>query len=224
MIRILIADDQTLLRDGLQTILGLENDLEVVGTAGNGLEAWEVAKAVRPDLVLMDIKMPVMDGIEGMKRIKRDFPQTVVLMLTSFAEDRWIVDAMAGGADGFLLKDMPGDRIVRHVREAMGGHVMLPAPIAAKLAARLSTLACPYDADAFDAFELRSRGLTLTERERKIALLMIEGLTNKQIAASAFMSEGTVRNYVSVMYNKLGTNDRQAAVARLKELLSKRAP
>jgi len=218
MIRIMIADDQTLLRDGLQTILNLEDDIEVIAVASDGLEALEAVSAHQPDLILMDIKMPRLDGIEGMKRIKRDFPRTVVLMLTTFAEDKFIVDAMAGGADGFLLKDMPGDRIVQVVREAMNGHVMMPAPIAAKLAARLTTLA-DVEGEAFDEEELRKQGLTFTDRERNIILLMTEGYTNKQIARTMFMSEGTVRNYVSNIYNKIGTNERQTAIVILKELL-----
>ncbi|MBB3112237.1 DNA-binding NarL/FixJ family response regulator [Paenibacillus phyllosphaerae] len=218
MIHVLIADDQRLLLDGLQTIIQLEEDMEVVGIPENGLLAYEAVASLKPDIVLMDIKMPVMDGIEAMKLIKRDFPATIVLMLTTFAEDKFIVDAMAGGADGFLLKDMSADKVVRTIREALLGQLMLPAPIAAKLAARLSALS-PAGSDAFDERELKRSGLVLTERERKIILLMIEGYTNKQISVTLFMSEGTVRNYISVIYNKIGTNDRKAAIALLKELL-----
>jgi DNA-binding NarL/FixJ family response regulator len=222
MISLLIADDQTLLRDGLQTILNLEDDLNVVKVVGNGLEAYEAVGELRPDVVLMDIKMPILDGIEGMKRIKRDYPSTIVLMLTTFAEDKFIVDAMAGGADGFLLKDMPGDRIIQVVRDAVDGHVILPGAIAAKLAARLSAFN-PAAADTFDEKALKHARLTFTERERKIIILMLEGHTNKQIAGTMFMSEGTVRNYISVIYNKIGTNDRQEAIALLKELILKDA-
>ncbi|PYI50874.1 response regulator transcription factor [Paenibacillus flagellatus] len=218
MIRILIADDQTLLREGLQTILNLETDMSVVASAENGLEALEAVARHRPTLVLMDIKMPVMDGIESMKRIKKDYPDTVVLMLTTFAEDKFIVNAMAGGANGFLLKDMPSDKIVQTVREAVNGDLIMPAPIAAKLASRLATLS-DESSDAFDEEELKRQGLKLTERERKIILLMLEGHTNKQISGALFMSEGTVRNYISVIYNKIGTSERQAAIAKLKELL-----
>ncbi|MFD2615385.1 response regulator [Paenibacillus gansuensis] len=223
VIRVLIADDQTLLREGLQTILSLEDDLEVVATVENGLEAFESAAALRPDLILMDIKMPILDGIESMKRIKRDLPNTAVLMLTTFAEDKFIVDAMAGGADGFLLKDMPSDKIVHSVREAMTGNLLLPGPIASKLAARLSVMS-PVGSDAFDEHALNEHRLKFTERERKIILLMIDGYNNKQIAGALFMSEGTVRNYISVIYNKIATNDRQAAIVKLKELLLKDAP
>ncbi|MBO9607763.1 MAG: response regulator transcription factor [Paenibacillaceae bacterium] len=218
MHRIIIADDQRLLRDGLQTILNLEDDMEVVSVAQDGQEACRVVRELRPDIVLMDIKMPIMDGIEAMRRIKRDVPGTVVLMLTTFAEDKFIVDAMSGGADGFLLKDMPAEKVVQTVRDAMAGQLMLPAPIAAKLAARLAAFV-PSGADTFDDAKIKSHGLVFTERERKIILLLIDGYSNKQIAAALFMTEGTVRNYVSVIYNKIGTNDRQAAIVLLKELL-----
>ena len=218
MISIIIADDQRLLREGLQTILQAEDDLDIAGTYENGLEALQAAKALKPNVVLMDIKMPVMDGIEAMKRIKREVPGTAVLMLTTFAEDRFIVDAMAGGADGFLLKDMPARQIVQTIYQAMDGGVMLPAAIANRLAARVSVLS-DERADALDENKIRAAGFAFTERERKIIMLMLEGYTNRQISSSLFMSEGTVRNYVSVIYNKLGTSDRQDAVALLKGLL-----
>ena len=218
MISIIIADDQRLLREGLQTILQAEDDLDIAGTYENGLEALQAAKALKPNVVLMDIKMPVMDGIEAMKRIKREVPGTAVLMLTTFAEDRFIVDAMAGGADGFLLKDMPARQIVQTIYQAMDGGVMLPAAIANRLAARVSVLS-DERANALDENKIRAAGFAFTERERKIIMLMLEGYTNRQISSSLFMSEGTVRNYVSVIYNKLGTSDRQDAVALLKGLL-----
>lgn len=218
MIKVMIVDDQRLLREGLQTILQSEDGLEIIGLYENGLESVQAAKGVKPDVVLMDIKMPVMDGIEAMKNIKRQVPGTIVLMLTTFAEDRFIVDAMAGGADGFLLKDMPSKQIVQTIHESMNGGVMLPVPIASKLAARIAVLS-DNRADAFDENKLKAGGYAFTERERKIILLMIEGFANRQISSSLFMSEGTVRNYISVIYNKLGTSDRQAAITLLNGLL-----
>ncbi len=218
MISIIIADDQRLLREGLQTILQAEDDLDIVGLCENGLEALQLAKACRPDVVLMDIKMPVMDGIEALKQIKRELPDTIVLMLTTFAEDRFIVDAMASGANGFLLKDMHSRLIVKTIHEAMSGDVILPAQIASRLAAKLSVLSDEW-ADTLDETKIKKSGYAFTERERKIIVLMIEGYTNRQISSTLFMSEGTVRNYVSVIYNKLGTSDRQQAIAILKDLL-----
>jgi DNA-binding NarL/FixJ family response regulator len=220
MISIIIADDQRLLREGLQTILQAEEGLMITGLCENGLEALRMAKECRPDVVLMDIKMPVMDGIEAMKQIKRELPGTIVLMLTTFAEDRFIVNAMAGGANGFLLKDMPSKLIVQTIREAMNGDVILPAQIASRLASRLSVLS-DEQADSLDETKLKEGGYAFTERERKIIILIIEGYTNRQISSTLFMSEGTVRNYVSVIYNKLGTSDRQHAISILKDLLLK---
>ncbi|MEK0317018.1 response regulator transcription factor [Cohnella sp. 56] len=215
MVRIVIADDQRLMREGLQTILQLEDDMEIVGTAENGKEAYEAVGVHRPHIVLMDIKMPLMDGIESMKLIKRDYPKTIVLILTTFAEDKYIVNAMAGGANGFLLKDIAAERVVQTVREAMEGELLLPPAVAAKLASRINA----SDSYDFDEAKLRRMGLFFTDRERKIILLLIEGYSNKQIAVTLFMSEGTVRNYVSVIYSKIGTNDRRAAVGIMKELL-----
>ena len=151
MIHVVIVDDQTLLREGLQTIINLEEDMRTVGLASNGREAIEVTAATKPDVVLMDIKMPVLNGIDGMRRIKEQDPGTLVLMLTTFLEDDLIVEAMANGADGFLLKDMAGDQIVQTIREAKRGHLIMLAPIAAKLAARVkraSGWARPSDASA----------------------------------------------------------------------------
>ncbi|MFC4597411.1 response regulator [Cohnella hongkongensis] len=218
MISIIIVDDQRLLREGLQTILQSEDGFEIVAMCANGKEALQAVKEHKPNVVLMDIKMSGIDGIDAMKRIKKEHPDTVVLMLTTFAEDRFIVDAMAGGADGFLLKDMSSRIIVQTIRDAMNGEVILPAPIASKLAAKLSVLS-DGKADAFDENKLRESGYSFTVRERKIIELMIEGYTNRQISSSLFMGEGTVRNYISIIYNKIGTNDRQAAISILKDLL-----
>lgn len=220
MISIIIVDDERLLREGLQMLLQSEEGLEIVAICASGKEALQAIKEHKPNVVLMDIKMSEMDGIEAMKRIKKEYPHTVVLMLTTFAEDRFIVDAMAGGADGFLLKDLSAKVIVQTIRDAMNGELMLSTPIASKLAAKRSVM---YDgsADIFDENKLRESGYTFTVRERNIVELMIEGYTNRQIASTLLMGEGTVRNYISVIYNKIGTNDRQAAISILKDMLLK---
>lgn len=218
MIRVLIVDDQTLLREGLQTIINLEDDMQTVGLAANGLEAVELTAITKPDLVLMDIKMPLLNGIEGMKRIKAEFPGTLVLMLTTFLEDSLIIEAMANGADGFLLKDMAGDQIVQTIREATKGHLILPAAIAAKLTARL-THWNHTELGPFHEQTLEQEGLFFNEKEREIILLLVQEKLNKQIASTLYMSEGTIRNYISVIYNKIGTNDRATAITRLKEFL-----
>lgn len=219
MIRVLIVDDQTLLREGLQTIINLEEDMLTVGQASNGIEAIEETEASNPDIVLMDIKMPVLNGIDGMKRIKEQFPDTIVLMLTTFLEDELIVEAMANGADGFLLKDMAGDQIVQTIREATRGHLIMLAPIAAKLAARVKTMNLRKPGAPWNEQLLEKAGICFNEKERQIILLMIQDKSNKQISAALFMSEGTVRNYVSAIYGKIGTKERTASIQRLKEFL-----
>jgi DNA-binding NarL/FixJ family response regulator len=224
-IKIIIADDQTLMRDGLQTIVQLEDDMTVAATAENGAEAYELTRVHQPHLVLMDIRMPVMDGIESTRLIRQQFPKTLVLVLTTFADDDYIVDALVNGASGFLLKDMPGDKLLQAIRDAHKGELMMSAPIAAKLAGRISSLAGKQTAhishretgSPSSVFE-RPAALKFTEREKNVVALMMEGMTNREIAGKLFMSEGTVKNYISAIYDKIGTNDRTQAVLWLKSM------
>ncbi|MCP1357480.1 response regulator transcription factor [Aneurinibacillus migulanus] len=217
MIKILIADDQTLMREGLRTILDLEDDMQVVGTTENGQETYEMVHKLMPDIVLMDIKMPVMDGIESTKKIKQKFPQTIILILTTFAEDGYIIEGLANGASGFLLKDMQGDKLIAAIRDAARGQMMLPAVIAAKLAARLSHFSSQAQS-AIHTERLKEQGIELSEREKELAILMLQGMSNRQIAKTLFISEGTVKNYISMIYAKIGTNERSKAILYLKEL------
>lgn len=218
MIRVVIADDQTLMRDGLQTIIDLQDDMEVVGVAEDGEQACELAHALQPDLVLMDIRMPRRDGIESTRHIRREQPATAVLILTTFDEDEYIIEGLASGACGYLLKDLPARKIVEAIRDAVRGQLMLPAVVAAKLASRLSFLS-GASPEVLDPKRLRSEGIRFTDREKKVILLMLEGHSNREIAGILFMSEGTVKNYVSVIYQKIGTNDRAKALLVLQGLV-----
>lgn len=218
-IRIVIADDQILMRDGLQTIISLEKDMEVVGVASNGEKAVELVRDTRPDLVLMDVQMPVVDGIEATRRILADFPETKVIMLTTFDEEEYIIDSLNQGASGFLLKDLPGDKLIEAVRDAAAGHLMLPGSIASKLAARISFLTAGPLKPTHTG-RLKKEGISFTDREKHIIHLLLEGKTNKEIAKTLFMSEGTVKNYISIIYHKIGTNDRSKAIMCLKELFT----
>lgn len=139
-IRVLIADDEALLRDGLQTILNLEEDMEVVGLAADGREAYERAQELQPDVVLLDIRMPGMDGVESLRLIKRALPRTKAVMLTTFNDEDYIVSALAAGADGYLLKDLEGQQLIDAIRRASRDQLMLPAKVAGKLAERLAVL------------------------------------------------------------------------------------
>jgi DNA-binding NarL/FixJ family response regulator len=213
-ITILLVDDQILLRDALQTIFNLEEDMSVVGVASNGKEAYELVNTLNPDIVLMDIKMPVMNGVEAIKSIKRDFPNTLILMLSTFADEDQIIECLAHGALGYLLKDMNGDRLVSSVRDAANGHHILPSKVAAKLAARLYQT--KENQRALHSVKVNNE--ELTEREKEIASLIMKGLTNREIAATLFIGEGTVRNYISNLYSKVGTNDRSKLLLYLQDL------
>jgi len=213
-LRILIADDQTLMRDGLKTILELEDDMEVVGTADNGREACELTEALRPDLVIMDVKMPVMNGVAGTRWIKKHVPETNVLILTTYDTDENIIEALANGACGFLLKDMPGDRLVAAVREAASGQTILPSNVAAKLAARLRTMPKWPEDEHPPGKDVPY----FTNREKEIIRYMICNYNNKEIAEMLGLTEGTLKNYITVIYDKIGTRERLKAVSYLKKL------
>lgn len=223
MIRIVIADDQRLMRDGLHTMISLTEDMEVVGLAETGAKAVELVGLLRPDLVLMDIQMPEMDGIIATKQIRDQYPDTEVLILTTYAEDNYIIDALVYGAKGFLLKDLPGETIMSAIRDTMTGSLLMPPAIAAKLASRLNFLSST--APALPSNSLRTASdlgaYAFTEREKDIIVRMAEGKSNREIAAELFISEGTMRNYISIIYNKIGVNDRLKAVTLLREWLQR---
>lgn len=212
-IRIAIIDDQTLMRDGLKTILDLEEDMEVVATAANGREGYEIIKQYKPDVVLMDIRMPELNGVEATKLIKKDYPETVVIILTTFDDDDYIVEALCYGASGYLLKDMHGDKLIQSIRDAYNGSMMIPSNIAIKLASKISNMS----AKAMDEGQ-NINEYDLTERERDIGRLLIKGYTNKEIADNLFISVGTVKNYITNVYSKIGISNRTAAVLFLKKL------
>lgn len=223
MIRIVIADDQRLMRDGLHTMISLTEDMEVVGLAETGIKALELVALHRPDLVLMDIQMPEMDGILATKKIREQYPDTEVLILTTYAEENYIIDALVYGAKGFLLKDLPGEKIMSAIRDTMSGSLLMPPAIAAKLASRITFLSSPPSATPHRPDLPRtasdSNTYAFTERENDIITRMAEGKSNREIAAELFISEGTMRNYISIIYNKIGVNDRLKAVTLLREWL-----
>jgi DNA-binding NarL/FixJ family response regulator len=217
-LRILLADDQILMRDALATILNLEDDMEVVATAGNGIEAFQKALKTRPDLVLMDIEMPGSNGLEGTALIKQHLPDLKVLILTTFDEVDYIVEGLLQGAVGYLLKDIPGDKLIQSIREAAAGQLMLPSAVANRLAARLYALSAA-ETKQQEAESAQRQGFHLTDREREVAVLMVQGLKNRQIAETLYMTEGTVKNYVSSIYNKIGIHDRSKVVEVLATFL-----
>ncbi|WP_246011195.1 response regulator [Brevibacillus nitrificans] len=213
MIRIVIADDQMLTREGLRTILDLEDDLEVVGVASNGAEACTLTEKLRPDLVILDVQMPIMDGITALKQIKQGFPQTFVLILSTFLEDQYIIDGMANGASGYLLKDMDTDKMISAIRDTVVGQFILPTAVASKLVARMSELMLEQSSPT-----VKKHHFQLTEREGEIAELIMKGYNNREIASELCIAEGTARNYISNLYRKLEVDDRVQAIVRLQAL------
>lgn len=214
MIKIVIADDQMLTREGLRTILDLEDDLEVVGVASNGVEAIELTAKLCPDLVIMDIQMPIMDGITALKQIKQNSPQTFILILSTFLEDNYIIDGMASGASGYLLKDMDTDKMIAAIRDTVLGQFILPSAVASKLASRMLHMSH----DQHHSSTSKSLKIELTDREKELAGLIMKGYNNREIAAELYIAEGTVRNYISNLYRKLDVVDRVQAIVRLQAL------
>ncbi|MCX8130489.1 MAG: response regulator transcription factor [Clostridia bacterium] len=210
-IKVLIVDDQTLMRDGLKTVLELEKDIQVTGMAGNGIEAVKMVKVQNPDVVLLDIRMPEMDGVQCTKAIKEVCPGIKVLMLTTFNDEEYIMEALAYGACGYLLKDIEMNKLVEAIHDAAAGKMIMPPQVASKLAEGLARMALKKKDNMITA------DIEFSDREHEIAGMMVQGFTNKQISAALYISEGTVRNYISNIYSKIGIAHRTQAVLYLKE-------
>ena len=201
-IRVLLADDEELVRTGLRMILGAEPGLEVVGEATNGEEAVRLVDELDPDVVLLDIRMPVLDGLEATRRLESS--SAAVVILTTFDTDANVHEALAAGATGFLLKDAPADRLVTAIRAAATGDAVLSGPVARRVAhelTRRTTQAVAPD-----------RLATLTDRERDVLTLMADGCSNAEIAGRLYIGEGTVKTHVARILMKLGVRDRLQAV------------
>lgn len=211
-ISLLLVDDQRLMRDGLRILLELEPDLRVVAEAENGQQALEVYRQHAPDVVLMDIRMPVMDGVEATHRLREDDPDARIIILTTFDDDEYVFDALRAGALGYLLKDVSGAELAEAIRTVAAGGALIEPSVARKVLAEFSRLpqTSPAKADALPE--------PLSERETEILGLLAQGLTNKEIAARLFLAEGTVKNYVSSILGKIGARDRTQAALRAREL------
>jgi DNA-binding NarL/FixJ family response regulator len=208
MFKIVICDDQEIVCEGLQTIINADPDLVVVGTAHNGKEVLELIPEVMPDLVLMDLKMPQMNGVLATRKIKEEFDDIYVLVLTTYDDDEWIFDAIRSGASGYLLKDTPPAELIRSIKGTLEGKSFIDPQVAGKL---LSEYAANFGKSQPPTH------YTFTERERDILTLLSRGLSNSEIAETLFLAEGTVRNYTSVLLKKLGVADRtQAAILAIR--------
>jgi len=202
MIRVLIADDHSVVRQGLRMFLELEADIELIGEASNGLEAVELARRFNPDVVLMDLLMPEMDGVAATEAIRKTLPDTQVVALTSVLEDRAILDAIRVGAISYLLKDTESDKLCEAIRAAAAGEVRLSPEVAARLMREVSAPESPE---------------TLTDRETDVLRVLARGLSNNEIAEELCITEATVKTHVSSILAKLGLPSRtRAALYALK--------
>ncbi|MBX0327820.1 response regulator transcription factor [Oscillochloris sp. ZM17-4] len=202
MMKVLICDDQALIRDSLEMLLRLERDIEVVGLAQDGADAIEQAARHQPDLVLMDLKMPGMNGIEATRQIRARWPQIRVLVLTTYDDDAWLFDAIRAGAAGYLLKDTPRAEVITAVRGTAEGKAFVDPAVAGRLLGQLASQQTQPSTQITDR---------LTGREVDVLRLVARGFSNADIAEQLHLSEGTVRNHVSAILAKLGLADRTQA-------------
>jgi DNA-binding NarL/FixJ family response regulator len=209
-IKIMIADDQRLMREGLKTILELEEDLEVAAMAENGQDALDKIEEVRPDVVLMDIRMPVMNGVECTRIIKQKYPGIKVLILTTFDDDEYIFDGLKNGAVGYLLKAVPSEKLVSSIRDAYIGSMIMQPEIAAKIVSHITAApAAPAPVPKQESTAGKvNPAYELTEREIEVLGLVAKGFSNREIARELYISEGTVKNYISSLYEKLDIAER----------------
>ena len=211
-VRVLLVDDQSLFREALATLLGARAEVQVVGEAENGFEALLRSAELRPDVVLMDLHMPVLDGIAATRRLRVEQPEVRVLALTTFDDDEDVFEALRAGALGYLLKDVSADRLVEAVLAAARGESALQPSVAAKVVARLAQL------DAATRSRPQPLVVPLSDRELDVLRLLADGRSNREIAGELFLAEGTVKNHVTNVLAKLGARDRTQAALRARAL------
>lgn len=213
-IKVMIVDDQAILSEGIRSVLASSDELDVIATAENGQEALARMEKEVPDVVLLDIRMPVMNGVVTTGEIKKRYPNVKVLILTTFDDSDYILSVLNNGACGYLLKDISATALVDAVKNAYAGDTILPAKIARKItdAAKMVT----------SDREIRLRKeFGLSDRETEIAVMLFDGFNNRQIASALSLSDGTARNYISAIYLKLGCDNRGDAIAKMKEVLNR---
>ncbi|MCI9010549.1 MAG: response regulator transcription factor [Clostridia bacterium] len=211
-IRVLLADDQSILADGIKSVLSSCEEIEVVGIAQDGFEALDLLEKTSPDVVLMDIRMPNMNGVIATQEVKRRRPEVKVIILTTFDDSDYILNAINNGASGYLLKDTSSAALIDAIKNAYAGDTILPAKIAKRIAdaARLVS----------NDREIKlKRAYGLSDRETEIALMIYEGFTNKQVASALKLTDGTARNYISSIYVKLEAENRLEAVEKMRNII-----
>ena len=204
-IKILLVDDQPLFREGLRTLLSVQRDFEVVAEAGNGEEAIRLAHSLLPSVVLMDLQMPVLDGVAATRRLHEELPNVRVIVLTTFDDDEMVFDGLRGGAVGYLLKDAPSEKLAEAIHVAARGETFLQPSVAAKVVAEFARLTKRPTGASESVTE------SLSERELEILRLIGQGASNREIASALFLAEGTVKNHVTNILGKLDARDRTQA-------------
>jgi DNA-binding NarL/FixJ family response regulator len=212
-IRVLLVDDQALFREGLETLLSVHKDIRVVGHASNGQEAVEVAAKVQPDVILMDVRMPVLDGVRATNMLKETQPECKVIVLTTFDDDDYIFDALRTGAVGYLLKDVASSRLVEAIRATARGESILEPSVAAKVIAEFTRVS-----SLVPSKQMEKLVEPLSDRELEILGLIVRGASNKEIASQLYIAEGTVKNHITHILGKLGVRDRTQAALKAREL------
>lgn len=211
MIKVLLVDDQQILAEGIKSVLETSNEVEVVGIASDGVRAVEAVLNNKPDVVLMDIRMPNMNGVVATQKIKEIDENIKIVILTTFDDSDYILSAINNGASGYLLKDIGATALIDAVKNAYAGDTILPAKIAKKITDAAAMISSDKEYKLKKAFNF-------SEREVEIALMLSDGFTNRQIASALKLSDGTARNYISAIYLKLGADSRAAAVEKLRSL------
>ncbi|MEH1956033.1 MAG: response regulator transcription factor [Nostoc sp.] len=207
MIKVLLVDDQSLIRQGLRALLELESDLEIVGEAENGEEAINLVAELQPDVILLDIRMPIMDGVAATREIQKRFVKTKILVLTTFDDDEYVSAALKNGAMGYLLKDTPSEELAVAIRAVHKGYTQLGPGIVKKLLTQFS------NSTLTQSPPVPSSLAELTPREKEVLRLIATGASNREIAQELYISEGTVKNHVTNILNRLNLRDRtQAAI------------
>ena len=210
MIKIMLVDDQVILAEGIKSVLETCAEFEVCALARDGAEAVEYAEKFKPDVVLMDIRMPNMNGVTATKRIKEIDENIKIIILTTFDDSDYILNAINNGASGYLLKDIGSTALIDAIKNAYAGDTILPSKIAKKITDAAMLVSTDKEIKLKKAFNL-------SDREVEIALMLNDGFTNRQIASAMKLSDGTARNYISSIYSKLGVDSRSAAMAKIKK-------
>lgn len=211
MIKVLLVDDQQILAEGIKSVLTTSSEVSVVGIASDGLRAVDMCARLKPDVVLMDIRMPNMNGVVATKRIKEIDNGIKIIILTTFDDSDYILSAINNGASGYLLKDIGATALIDAIKNAYAGDTILPAKIAKKITDAAAMVSSDKEYKLKKAFNL-------SEREVEIALMLYDGFTNRQIATALKLSDGTARNYISSIYLKLGVDNRTAASEKIKQI------